>query len=89
MYTCIVMWTITLDLLLADQVRTLSQSFNYQLVALCSAIDILDVVGGGLKVAGGIIAFGDEDVVIDTTLEWLVEWDWWSLSTSALFPVRS
>jgi hypothetical protein len=48
-------------------------------VSLSPEVNVLDIVGGGLKVAGGIVALGDEDVVIDAALERLVEWDWWAL----------
>jgi hypothetical protein len=42
-------------------------------VALDPAVDVPDVVCGGLEVAGGIVALGDEDVVVDTALQRLVE----------------
>jgi hypothetical protein len=42
-------------------------------VALNPAIDIPDVVCSGLKVAGRVVALGDEDVVVDTALQRLVE----------------
>lgn len=48
-------------------------------MTLCSPVDILDIVGSGFKVARGIVALGNEDVVLNTTLQWLVQWDRWSL----------
>lgn len=36
-------------------------------------VDVLDVVGGGLEVAGGIVALGDEDVVLGAILKRLVD----------------
>ena len=69
----------SLLLLLANQVRALAQALDNQLVALSPEVNVLNVVGGGLEVAGGIVALGDEDVVVDTALEGLVEWDWWAL----------
>jgi hypothetical protein len=34
-------------------------------------------------VAGCIVAFGNEDVVVHTTFKWLIQWDWWTLKVSA------
>lgn len=56
-------------------------------MALSPEVDVLDVVGGGLEVAGGIVTLGDEDVVVDTALERLVEWDWWALGGVSCFFV--
>ena len=36
-------------------------------------VDVPDVVGGGLKVAAGVVALGDEDVVLGTILKRLVD----------------
>ncbi len=52
-------------------------------MALCPAIDILDIICGGLEVAGCIVALGDEDVVVHTALKWLVQRDWGTLTLSA------
>ncbi len=52
-------------------------------MALCPAINILDIICGGLEVAGCIIALGDEDVVVHTALKWLVQRDWGTLTRSA------
>lgn len=54
-------------------------------MALSPEVDVLDVVGGGLEVAGGIVALRDEDVVVDTALEGLVERDWWALGGVSCF----
>lgn len=48
-------------------------------MTLYSAIDVLDIVGRSLKVAGCIVALGDEDVVSDAALQWLVQWNRWTL----------
>lgn len=58
-------------------------------MTLSPEVDVLDVVGGGLEVAGGIVTLGDEDVVVDTALERLVEWDWWALGGVSCFFVKS
>lgn len=49
-------------------------------MSLSPTVDILDIVCGGLEVAGGVVTLGDEDVVIDAALERLVEWDWGALN---------
>jgi hypothetical protein len=69
--------------ILTHQVRSLSQSLNNKLMALCSSIDILDVIRCGLKVAGCVVALGDEDIVIHTTFKWFIQGDWWALMASA------
>lgn len=74
-------------LLVSNQVRTLAQPLDNQLVALSPEVDVLDIVGGGLEVAGGIVTLRDEDVVVDTALERLVEWDWWALGSISYFFV--
>ena len=66
-------------LLLANQVRALTQALNHKLMTLCPEIDVLDVVGGSLEVASGVVTLGDEDVVVNAALEWLIQWDWGSL----------
>jgi hypothetical protein len=32
-----------------------------------------------------VVALRNEDVVIDTALQWFVQWDWWTLMLSADF----
>ena len=39
------------------------QTFNLELLASGATVDVLDIVGGGLKVAGGVVALGEEDIV--------------------------
>lgn len=65
--------------ILAHQVRPLSQTLNDQIMALSPTVNILDIIGGGLEVAGGVVALGDEDVVVYAALEGLVKWNWWTL----------
>jgi hypothetical protein len=60
-------------LIISNQVGSFPQALDDELVALGPAVDVLDIVGGGLEVAGGVVALGDEDVVIDTALQRLVE----------------
>lgn len=72
-----------LPLFLSNQVRSLSQTLNNKFLSFSPAVDVLDIIGSSLKVAACVVAFGDEDVVVDTALQWLVQWDWWSLKVSA------
>jgi hypothetical protein len=59
--------------------ETLSQALNLELLTRGTLVDILHVVGGGLKVRSGIVALGDEDVVLGAVLERLVQRDRGSL----------
>ncbi len=52
-------------------------------MALCPTIDIFDVICCGLEVAGCVVALRDEDIVVHTTFEWLIQWDWGPLMVSA------
>jgi hypothetical protein len=52
-------------------------------MALGPTVDILDVICCGLEVAGCVVTFGDEDVVIHTALKRLVQWNWGTLRMSA------
>jgi hypothetical protein len=60
-------------LIVSNQVGSFPQALDDELVALGPAVDVLDIVSGGLKVTGGVVALGDEDVVIDAALQRLVE----------------
>ena len=51
------------------------QTLDLELLAGGAAVDVLDVVGGSLEVAGGIVALGDEDVVLGAVLEGLGDGD--------------
>jgi hypothetical protein len=42
------------------------------------SINIPHVIGRRLEMARRIITLGDEDVIIDTTLQRFVERDWWT-----------
>jgi len=68
-----------MQLILINQVGSLSEPFNNKFVSLSSAINILHVIRGSLKMTCCIVALGNEDVVIDTTLKWLIKWNWRSL----------
>lgn len=48
-------------------------------MSLNPTVDIPDIIGRSLEVAGGVVALGDEDVVVDAALEGFVERDWWTL----------
>lgn len=44
-----------------------------------TAIDIFDIIRSSLKVAGCVVALRDEDIVIDTALQRLVQRNGWAL----------
>jgi hypothetical protein len=67
------MYSLALSVLITDQVSSLPQTFNDEFVALGSAIDILDIICGGLEMAGGIVALGDKNVVIDSAFQRLIK----------------
>ena len=66
-------------LIIPNQVRPVPQTLDDELVAFSPAVDVLYVVGSSLEVTGGVVALGDEDVVIDAALQGFVEGDRWSL----------
>lgn len=51
------------------------QTLNLELLAGGAAVDVLDVVGGGLEVAGSVVALGDEEVVRGAVSGGLVDGD--------------
>lgn len=61
--------------MLIRHIDALSQALNLKLLTSAAAVDILDVICGGLEVACGVVALGDEDIVIDTGARRLVNWD--------------
>ena len=63
---------------LANQVSTLSQALNNKVMAFSPTVDILDIISSSFKMAGCVVALGDEDVVIDTALQWLIERNGWA-----------
>jgi hypothetical protein len=67
------------NLFITNQVGALSQSFNDKLVTLCPAVDVLDIISRGLEVAGGVVTLGDENVVIYSAFQGLIERDWGTL----------
>lgn len=72
-----------ISVVITHQVRSLPQAFNNELMALSPTVDILDVICRGLEVAGCVVTFGDEDVVIHTALKRLVQWNRGTLRMSA------
>ena len=66
--------------LLLSNLEAVPKALDNQLLAGTAAVDISHVVGGALKVAAGIVALGDEEVVLGAILNGLVERDWWALS---------
>lgn len=77
---------IQIDLLLTNQVSTFPQSFNNQVMALSPTINISNIVRGSLEMTRGVITLGNENVVIETALKWLVQRDRWSLFTMLVIP---
>lgn len=59
--------------LLGSNLDTLPQTLNLELLAGDAAVNVPDVVGGGLKVAGGVVALGDEEVVLGAVGDGLVQ----------------
>jgi hypothetical protein len=72
-----------ISVVVTHQVRSLSQTLNNELVTLCPTVDILDIICCGLEVAGCVVALGDEDVVVHSTLKWLIQWNRGALRVSA------
>lgn len=64
--------------------ETLAQALNLELLARGTLVDILHIVGGGLKVRSGVVALGDEDVVLAAVLKRLVQRDGGTLKTILL-----
>jgi len=67
-----------LSLFTSDKVGPLSKSFDHEFVAFSPTIDILHIICGSFEVTGSVVALRDKDIVIHTTLEWLVQWNWWA-----------
>ena len=67
-------------LLLLGNLDTLPQSLHDKLLAGAAAVDILDIICGRLEVASGIIALGDEDVVLGAIINGCVKRDRSALS---------
>lgn len=55
--------------------NTLSQALNLEFLAGTAPVNVLDVIGRGLKVAGGVVALGDEQIVLLSIVEGLVHGD--------------
>jgi hypothetical protein len=65
--------------LLGSHLDTLPQTLHHQLLAGKTAINVPDVVRGGLEMAAGVVALGNEDVVLGAVLDGLVQGDWRAL----------
>lgn len=61
--------------MLLRHLDTLAETLHLELLAGRAAEDVLDVVGGCLEVAGGVVALGEEDVVLGARLGGLVDGD--------------
>jgi hypothetical protein len=62
-------------LLLVRHLDALPQALDDERLAGDALVDVPDVVGGALEVAGGVVALGDEDVVGGAVVEGLVDGD--------------
>lgn len=60
-----------MNYLLFGDLDVIPQALEHKLLASAAAVDILDVISGGLEVAGGVVALGDEDVVGGTVVDGL------------------
>lgn len=60
-------------LLLVCNLDALPQTFNDKGLAGGALVNVPDVVGGALEVAGGVVALGDEDVVLGAVVGGLVD----------------
>jgi hypothetical protein len=63
------------SLLILGDLDAVPQALNLELLAGRATVNVLDVVGGGLEVAGGVVALGDEDIVIGAVRVGLVDGD--------------
>lgn len=61
--------------LFLSHLNALTQAFNLKLLASAAAVDVLHIIGGGLEVRCGIVALGDEHVVLGTVVKRLVDGD--------------
>lgn len=58
--------------MLVCHVDALTQTLHLKLFTRATAVDILDIICGGLEVASSIVALGDEDVVFRTSAGGLI-----------------
>jgi hypothetical protein len=78
-YTSLVMYHLfAIKLLFLYQTLTLSKSLHYKGSSSGTQVNVLNVISGGLKVAGCIVALAQEDAILLSTFQWLVNWDWWT-----------
>lgn len=60
-------------LLLLRDGEALPETLDLKVLASGPVVDVLDVVGGGLEVAGGVVALGEEDVALGPGVGGLVD----------------
>jgi hypothetical protein len=70
---------------ITNQVCPLPQPLNNKFMSLSPTVDIFNIISGRLEMTSSVVALRNEDVVIDTALQWFVQWDWWTLMLSADF----
>lgn len=69
--------------LLLGNIDAFSQALNLELLTHTAVVDILDIIRRRLEVAGGIVALGDEDVVLLAVLERFVDGDRGALKSTS------
>lgn len=62
-------------LLLIRHLNTFPQTLNLELLTCRATVNVLDVIGGRLEVAGGVVALGEEDVALGARVSGLVDGD--------------
>lgn len=77
-YQSLLLFSSDRNLLLIHQIRITPQTLNHQLMTLRPPINIPNIIRRSLKVAGRIIRLRDKDVVVQSTLKWLVQWNRWA-----------
>lgn len=72
---------VLLNPLLFSYLDAFPQTLDHELLAGRAAIDVPDIHRSRLEVAAGVIALGDEDVVLGAVLERLIQGNWRTLGT--------
>jgi hypothetical protein len=67
------MYSLLSVLILAGQVCSLPQTFNNEIMALSSAIDISNIICSSLEMTSSVVALRDEDIIINSAFQRLVE----------------
>lgn len=70
--------------LFLSNLDTIPQTLHLEFLAGSTTVDIPDVISGALKVTAGVVALGDEDVVLGAVFNGLIERNWWALVQTKL-----